>query len=299
MDTRTLINASKMQPGCADIRFTNGTDELDYWLESGCNATNTSLWVKVSQIPQGTSVIYAYYGSPTAPSVSNITNAYLLYDDFSGGLSKWLLYTSGNADVIPDSGRARLRVYRCAYASMTNTFNTETNNLVSFDWWEQTDGWCESRYVQVLVNNVSQPVPGFGGCYVYSGSGHIDYLQDISGPSVESVAPKVDASGPCGNSDHGNSYLWVDNVKVRKVASPAPSLVLGSEQEAGYHVLVRRCGLKQPSTNVTAYQAGSISASCVADANGVCFLQMNTGTYDLQFRFADNSTAWKNGTAFG
>ncbi len=90
-----------------------------------------------------------------------------------------------------------------------------------------------------------------------------------------------------------------DYFRVRKYVSPEPSVLAGATQTKGYRALIRRCGAAQPGANVTAYVSGNATASCTADPNGVCLLEVGVGTYDLLFRFADNSTSWKNGTAVG
>jgi hypothetical protein len=116
----------------------------------------------------------------------------------------------------------------------------------------------------------------------------LSYANDYSG----SLKVRVDGS-------NGNVGNLIDNIRVRKYASPEPSALSGAEQTKGYRALVRRCGLKEESANVTAYQAGIPVGSCVSDLNGICSLEISSGTYDLMFAYADNSTAWKNGIAFG
>jgi hypothetical protein len=75
LDTQSLISAGKMRNDCGDIRFTDtdGQTLLNYWLESGCNTTNTRIWVKVPSIPaNSTKTIYVYYGNPSATSASKM-----------------------------------------------------------------------------------------------------------------------------------------------------------------------------------------------------------------------------------
>jgi len=70
IDTASLISAGKMNPDCSDIRFTDvyGT-KLFYWIESGCNTQDTSIWIRVPFIPgNGNVTIYMYYGNPNAIS---------------------------------------------------------------------------------------------------------------------------------------------------------------------------------------------------------------------------------------
>ncbi len=75
LDTKTLIDAGKMQSDCDDMRFgSNNNASLVYFLDAGCNTAaagaKTSVFVKVLNIPIGTSYIYMYYGNTTVASES-------------------------------------------------------------------------------------------------------------------------------------------------------------------------------------------------------------------------------------
>ncbi len=95
LDTLSLIAEGKMRSDCGDIRFTDkdGITLLNYWIESGCNTTNTKIWIKISQIPPSSkTTIYLYYGNPNATSRSNGDSVFVFFDDFDGpelNLSKW------------------------------------------------------------------------------------------------------------------------------------------------------------------------------------------------------------------
>ncbi|MEM5803086.1 MAG: DUF2341 domain-containing protein [Candidatus Aenigmatarchaeota archaeon] len=93
IDTNSLILAGKMRSDCGDIRFTDsdGSTQLSYWLESGCNTASTKIWVKVPSIPANSAkIIYLYYGDPSAPSASNGDNTFIFFDDFSTkDTTKW------------------------------------------------------------------------------------------------------------------------------------------------------------------------------------------------------------------
>ncbi|MEM0481238.1 MAG: DUF2341 domain-containing protein, partial [Candidatus Aenigmatarchaeota archaeon] len=117
LDTASLISAGKMKSDCGDIRFTDsdGTTLLNYWIESGCNSTNTRIWVKVPNIPaSGTKIIYVYYGNPSATSLSNGDLVFDFFDDFrnanSINTSKWVISAGTSNDVIA-VGSGYLRIY--------------------------------------------------------------------------------------------------------------------------------------------------------------------------------------------
>ena len=94
-----LTYDSDMQPGFADVRFTNEEEdaELDYWIESKSDGEWCNVWVEVDSIDtnNGTQA-YMYYCNPSAASTSNGTNVFLLYDDFLGtslDTGKWEEHT--------------------------------------------------------------------------------------------------------------------------------------------------------------------------------------------------------------
>jgi len=93
LNTQNLIATDKMQSACQDIRFSDGVESLNYWIESGCNTTSTKIWVKVPSIPAFSSKsIYLYYGNNTVSSRSNGNLTFDFFDDFEGtslDTNKW------------------------------------------------------------------------------------------------------------------------------------------------------------------------------------------------------------------
>ncbi|MFA6131510.1 MAG: DUF2341 domain-containing protein [Patescibacteria group bacterium] len=83
---------SSMQTDFDDVRFasSDGTTLLDYWLETKTDSSVATFWVEIPTIGASSSTnIYLYYGNSGASSVSNGTNTFDFFDDFSGDLSKW------------------------------------------------------------------------------------------------------------------------------------------------------------------------------------------------------------------
>jgi hypothetical protein len=102
-NTAILISQGKMKADGGDIRFTDsGGTEMSYWIESGINTADTSIWVKVPSIPaSSTTVIYMYYGNPLASSTSNGDLVFLLFDDFNDNVfdtKKWNLVTGSASE---------------------------------------------------------------------------------------------------------------------------------------------------------------------------------------------------------
>ena len=75
-----------------DIRFTksDGTTELDYWIESS-DADTAQVWIEFDSIPASPDdgTFYLYYGDDDATDASNGADTFPLFDDFSGDLSLW------------------------------------------------------------------------------------------------------------------------------------------------------------------------------------------------------------------
>ena len=64
-----------------DIRFTNGTTLLDYWILSSSSATATII-IKLDKVPTGSMNYYCYFGNGAAGSYSNGVNTFLCFDHF-------------------------------------------------------------------------------------------------------------------------------------------------------------------------------------------------------------------------
>src|SRR3989339_1895939 len=91
VNTQTLISAGKLQSSCQDLRFASSSGTaLPYWVETGCNSTSTTVWVKVSSVASGSSTISMYYGRSGAAAGSSGTNTFTFFDTFdSFNTSTW------------------------------------------------------------------------------------------------------------------------------------------------------------------------------------------------------------------
>ncbi|MCX8190950.1 MAG: DUF2341 domain-containing protein [Candidatus Aenigmarchaeota archaeon] len=236
VDTQTLISQGKMRSDCGDIRFTdsNGLTLLNYWLESGCGATNTRIWVRVPFIPtSSTKTIYMYYGNPSATSLSNGQTVFLLFDDFNDNdISDWSfnMWGSNNGDIIVDNGRMRLRVYRCynveAYKDLgyiSEAINITFNWRTATDWWYEIPGW---KLIQ--NNNVNLVDSGLPICYACDQSGTNTTIINVNGQIR--ILFRIYESWVCYSPDHGNTYLWIDNIIIRRFSSPEPTTTTGPEE---------------------------------------------------------------------
>jgi hypothetical protein len=76
---------SDMQDDYDDIRFKHEntpTNFLDYWIES-YDSSEASIWVKIPELPSGSSKMYLFYGNPDATSESDFGD---VFDDWD---EKW------------------------------------------------------------------------------------------------------------------------------------------------------------------------------------------------------------------
>jgi hypothetical protein len=125
VNTAALISASKMKSDCSDIRFadSDGMTLLNYWIEPRTvNTSSTKIWVKVPTIPASSvKTIYMYYGNPSASSVSNGSDVFLLFNDWeSNTLEGWTILNgggSGTGSIVLLDSRYQLKLYA------PNTYN--------------------------------------------------------------------------------------------------------------------------------------------------------------------------------
>jgi hypothetical protein len=87
-----------------DVRFIDGEEELDFWVESGINTASTRIWVEVPNIPaSSTKQVCMYYGNPNrrVPQ-SDGDRTFSVFDNFGGRGWEEFKY-SGNPIMGPGS----------------------------------------------------------------------------------------------------------------------------------------------------------------------------------------------------
>ncbi len=93
VNTAQLVALARMQPDCDDIRFASLSGALlSYWLQTGCNTTQTTLWVKVPTLNPGSNTIQISYGDFAALSGSDGNATFIFFDGFDGSsldTAKW------------------------------------------------------------------------------------------------------------------------------------------------------------------------------------------------------------------
>jgi len=90
-NSASYVAEGKMNISGSDLRFMDAENNLlDYWIVPGTfNSTQTKVWVKVSEIVNGTTNIYMFYGNQSAFSKSNGKGTFIFFDDFNRGDTNW------------------------------------------------------------------------------------------------------------------------------------------------------------------------------------------------------------------
>ncbi|MEM5810918.1 MAG: DUF2341 domain-containing protein [Candidatus Aenigmatarchaeota archaeon] len=273
LDTASLITAGKMRSDCGDIRFTDsdGSTQLSYWLESGCNTASTKIWVKVPSIPaSSTKTIYVHYGNPSAESASNGDNTFKFFDDFLGNsldTTKWVVYSNAGGNITVSNGIATLTSnssINSSYTIRNTSLNTpfevrwkarpysqdEGYSAYEFQGIKKSDGsyntayytWYNNRRSIVYGNEIdnSGPTP-YGAMKIHKitsvGSTVRYYVDDAevsNSPQTGSYSSSYVEFSVFRSDISGNSKLEVDWVFVRNFSSPEPTTSVGSESSAPY-----------------------------------------------------------------
>lgn len=150
-------------------------------------------------------------------------NKYSKTSGFTGWYCCWNYYAgSGEADAIWDNGRVRLRVLKCAIIQLSQTF-TITGKPLTFDWQTSQEGIGEPIGYSLMVEGSvvkSEGIPNTGvGTITIDTAPYIGKQATITfyiggELSYGGAYGPYYVDGYCGFNDHGNSYLWIDNVKM-------------------------------------------------------------------------------------
>ena len=130
LDTASLIAAGKMRSDCGDLRVkdSDGTTDIPYWIDSGCNTGTTKVWTKIPSIPNGSKNIYVTYGDTSLTTTSSVANTF--DGQISGLISSWNLDEASGTNAAADtSGNG----YDATANSTTDVVSGRTNNARSFN----------------------------------------------------------------------------------------------------------------------------------------------------------------------
>jgi hypothetical protein len=324
--TTSNFDYSKAKANGEDIRFydANGTS-LNYWIENWNSSGTSTIWVKVAT--SGTDRIYMYYSNPSASSVSNGTNTFEFFDDFSGDLSKWTKH------ILPDSiniesgylaltGGTTSSPYGFTAIGSDATYTSFTDGVIEAKYSAATDALPEFIFRGVYASNTGykarydcrdgseQPwmKPPYSGWASFGTSITRCGIDDgtwnrikvtVYGTSFEmfqngsSKATVTDLSyagpGEIGVANHYGSWIHVDDFRVRKYASPEPTATVGNETAAG----ISKAGAYGIGANTTTAFA-SINNQTISGAISSGWNHI-TLTYDKNAGGTDEMKLYVNG----
>ncbi|MDD3190180.1 MAG: DUF2341 domain-containing protein [Candidatus Pacebacteria bacterium] len=258
LDTQSLISSGKMRSDCGDVRFIDSTlsNELSYWIESGCNTSSTKIWVKVlSLAASSNSTVYTYYGNSAATSASSGSGTFVMYDGFDSNsgwsvarnlditcTSDWDkrgyiigsgIYSTGSSsaplseDIHGRSGGALV-----IYANCGDDYAVSKNIGVSGSSYKVTFYYSTPHPVYYHdINPTSQAhyYYGFGGSYTEMPNTGSYY--NWTRREIAPTSPTIQFRAYDGDGVEVNSVrTYVDDLLVRKYVSNEPSVSLDPEE---------------------------------------------------------------------
>ena len=311
VDTATLISAGKMQTDCDDIRFTDSDEatELSYWLESGCNTSNTKIWVKMPSLSaSSTKTIYMYYGNSGVSSANNGTNTFDFFDDFEDGdVSDWSKESSAvttqtidgykGMNIVPGGSNYKdVEVYKTVSLPSAYTIESRLKDIGTGEYpggllivFQDVNNWLGlegSNLGNQWTERGEENGVDTGWIHSYNPNiiptgwqvQRVDIPDDgnfkvwIDGDYKDTKAiPKVFSHNGIGFCKHINyNNLFIDWVLVRKYASTEPTLTIDSEQQ--------NAGETQPSySNFTGSETTDFSTSDVANVTNLTLAVTGSG----------------------
>jgi len=253
-----------------DIRFCYYPEAkmIPHWIEKyDPVAEEAIIWVKVPEIPANSEIeIYMYYGNPEVASASDGFAVFDFFDDFEDGdVSDWYnnecgifearttTAFQGNYSIFIDdpADSCDERVYHDFPQDFT--FDLILEGAVYISAWsiqigvDPVDLWFNRNGKgSDTIDNVWATLPG-DGCpsgqwrefriaYLYSQQKILvwrDWVEGLEGTPWEYTDSRI--TGPAkkvwlGLHNYGKGAGYFDLIKVRKYASPEPSVSLGAEE---------------------------------------------------------------------
>jgi len=194
---------SDMRPDYGDIRFkheSSGDVSLNYWIES-YDTSSASVWVKIPYLPTGNSLMYLFYGNPSATSQSDFYGVFTDWEEFwpndeqvtyhsnnEGGWDPDVAYGNGEFLVAWEEGQAWYPPYTWGFKQeiRASIYDTEGNRLV-FDKLVFSDGTTYYRN--------ENPSIDYGGGKFFVAWEHYDTVANPSATTEDIKARTVVRSG--------------------------------------------------------------------------------------------------------
>ena len=288
VNTLSLIIAGKMKPDGADIRFTDSQcNLLSYYIESGINTNATIIWIKVTSLPaNGNTIIYMYYGNPSAPAGSSAVNTFTFYEGFDnnnlGRFGGGPFCSSGTPSVTFLNGLATFNWTTSAIWISDSAFSsvcTVEANVISASgsfpglYWARSTAPNQSMALLMglgLVRISKAPLTGTGYCvshnfttpsfpavnsvgiwaftWISTGSQKATYPGAGTWTVSDNELPRNVPLKIClGGVETGSGSYTIDWVRARKYAQNTPAVSNGAESSTP----------KSPGNSLTATALGS------------------------------------------
>jgi len=261
------FNFSHANSDGSDIRFYDGNNFLNYWIEEWDSASQEAkVWIKIPSIPANSSTSFCmYYGNPNVISASNGEDTFEFFDDFEGtslDTNKWGV--KGSPDYSVSEGYLRIgsaesdKVIYSKYNLSTDYIielkcdNSEgdhdtrvgiNGDIDNLDYvqcllpWEGNGGYGDSRIDKIIGGS-------FSGEHYVTGLSHSwgdkKIIIKVAYNVIKEIIDKNESIVSNLTVDRfGNSFLltkdtdnnvYFDYVFVRKYADPEPSVSIGNEE---------------------------------------------------------------------
>ncbi|OQX22567.1 MAG: hypothetical protein BWK75_00410 [Candidatus Altiarchaeales archaeon A3] len=239
IDTFSLISQGKMKNDCSDTRFVYRGKELPYYLESGCNTSNTNIWIKVNLSNYEAKILYMHHGNQNATGKSNGSKVFEFFDDVEHDNIGWT--TSGTHNLWAIEGDD--------YSSSSHLWQEDNYNvghvvdyLIS-----PSFNLADTVNPELIFKEKYSTEYGWDMCYVDistdNGNSWVNIRSGVSGNSGGWVQRKINISNYKSSTirirfrfdtidDWYNSYpgWFIDDIRIQQYVSLFPSLSIGGEQ---------------------------------------------------------------------
>ncbi|HVP22476.1 MAG TPA: DUF2341 domain-containing protein [Conexivisphaerales archaeon] len=168
-----------------DVRFTaaDGTTLLPYWIERSNAGDSAKVWIRISaDISSSLTTIYLYYGNPSATSISNGKDTFLVFDDFNSGSSlNSTIWTVGAGSWSVSSGRATgsnsgniifysQNSYQDARIRLNGTCNSGADDLDLLGRYQDSSNWYDLYTTYYYTSNNIYVEKQIGGSFSFISS---------------------------------------------------------------------------------------------------------------------------------
>lgn len=231
-NSTTYVTEGKMNISGSDIRFMdNSNNLLSYWIVPGTfNTTNTQVWINVTNIPTGISVIYMYYGNNSAYNASSGEETFEFFDDFDRGTGSWN-FCGGSYYI--DNGE--LELYSTASDDKQAIMQTNQAFSAPFVSEMKVTNYSGDNSKRISITQQKANTEGYGLTYFYSTGDKMEISQYSSGTDCfdysSSFGVQILSTGLTGewkfvwkanntqNGKHGNVEMQGNDISIEYPAA--------------------------------------------------------------------------------